>query len=272
MGAAHALLCISDPMIEISALVFHYGAEEKPVFDGFSWRITSGESWAIIGPSGCGKTTLLYLIAGLRLATRGQVAVGGQIVRRPRPGTGLILQDYGLLPWATLRQNVELGLRIRRFYGPDGKHAPRDSAPVTTDVGQVQAWLDRLGIADQAHRYPTQVSGGQRQRAAIARTLVLEPDLLLMDEPFSSLDAPTREDLQRVVVDLQRETGITMLIVTHSIEEAVFMGRRILVLQKPPNRDPQIVENPGAGTAGYRSLLDYQQQCNRVRSLMGLAV
>lgn len=259
-------------MIEISALDFHYGAEEKPVFAGFSWRVAPGESWAIIGPSGCGKTTLLYLIAGLRLASRGQITIGGQLVRRPRPGTGLILQDYGLLPWATLRQNVELGLRIRRFYGPDGKHAPRGSAPTAAGIEQVQTWLDRLGIADQGHKYPGQVSGGQRQRAAIARTLVLEPDLLLMDEPFSSLDAPTREDLQRVVMDLQRETGITMLIVTHSIEEAVFMGRRILVLHEPPNHAPQIVENPGTGTASYRSLPDYQQQCNRLRTLMGLAV
>ena len=242
------------------------------MFASFSWRVAPGESWAIIGPSGCGKTTLLYLIAGLRLASRGQIAVGGQVVRRPRPGTGLILQDYGLLPWATLRQNVELGLRIRRFYGPDGKHAPRDSAATAGGIERVQTWLARLGITDQEHKYPGQVSGGQRQRAAIARTLVLEPDLLLMDEPFSSLDAPTREDLQRVVMDLQRETGITMLIVTHSIEEAVFMGRRILVLHEPPNQDPQIVENPGTGTASYRSLPDYQQQCNRLRTLMGLAV
>ncbi len=258
-------------MIEVVNLTFHYSQPEAPVFENFSWQAAKGESWAIIGPSGCGKTTFLYLLAGLRQPTRGQVLVGGQRVYRPRPETGLILQDYGLLPWATLRQNVALGLRIRRFYGPDGKHVPRDYRVSNADH-LVDKWMRRLGIAELADKYPGQVSGGQRQRTAIARTLVLEPDVLLMDEPFSSLDALTRENLQNVVAELYQETGIAVVIVTHSIEEAVFMGRRILVLHPPPNKKPHTVSNPDALTQGFRSSSAYLAVCEQLRQMMGLAI
>lgn len=255
-------------MIDVQALTFRYNS--TAIFEDFSWRVEDHESWAIVGPSGCGKSTLLYLIAGLRQPVSGQVFVRGEAVLRPRPGTGLILQDYGLLPWRTVRQNVELGLDIRRFYGPDGKHVPRDYDP-STNNGIVDTWLDRLGITPQADKYPTHISGGQRQRTAIARTLVLHPDLLLMDEPFSSLDAPTRESLQAVVTDLQRETGITVLVVTHSIEEAVFLGRKILVLSPDlPTRTPHCIANPGAASPGFRSSVAYMEQCGALRKLMGL--
>ncbi|GAB4527551.1 MAG: ABC transporter ATP-binding protein [Anaerolineae bacterium] len=258
-------------MIQIADLTFRYGANTSPVFEGFSWGVAQGESWAVIGPSGCGKTTLLYLIAGLRQPVAGRILVGGQPIHRPRPETGLILQDYGLLPWATIRQNVELGLRIRRFYGPDGKHVPRGYRPGDEEA-RVNYWMERLDITEQADKYPGQVSGGQRQRAAIARTLVLQPDLLLMDEPFSSLDAPTREDLQGVVAELQRETGIAVVLVTHSIEEAVFLGHRILVLEEPPNRAGRTVDNPQAASPGYRSTPLYLERCSQIRTMMGLEV
>ena len=128
--------------------------------------------------------------------------IDGQPAERPRPHTGLILQDYGLLPWATVRQNAELGLRVRDFYGPDGKHAPQDFQP-----GAGRGSLAGAAGAgrDSRDKYPGQISGGQRQRTAIARTLALQPDLLLMDEPFSSLDAPTRESLQNLILELWAE-------------------------------------------------------------------
>ncbi len=255
-------------MIEVTALVFRYQTGPA-VFDGFSWQVADGEAWAIIGPSGCGKSTLLYLVAGLRQPDAGLVCVGGTPMLRPRPQTGLVLQDHGLLPWATIRQNVALGLRIRRFYGPDGKHAPRSSL-LDDPNDRIQQWLDRLGITEQADKYPGQVSGGQRQRAAIARTLVLEPDLLLMDEPFSSLDAPTREDLQGVIAALRQETGIAICIVTHNIEEAVFMGSKILVLNEPPNHEAVVVDNAAAASAGYRHSMAYLDRCNQIREMMGL--
>lgn len=190
-------------MIRAEALEFRYG-NKPPIFQDFHWYAARGQAWAVIGASGCGKSTLLYLLAGLLKPTAGRVMVGGQPLAGPRPRTGLILQDYGLLPWATIRENVRLGLRIRRFYGPDGIHAPAEGLPAGAEE-QVEAWLEKLGISSVANSYPGQVSGGQRQRTAIARTLVLEPDLLLMDEPFASLDLPTREGLQALVYELQQE-------------------------------------------------------------------
>ncbi len=154
----------------------------------------------------------------------------------PRPQTGLILQDYGLLPWATVRENITLGLHIREFYGPDGRHAPRLEAGRSAEAsaGDVDVWLERLGLASHAAKYPGQLSGGQRQRTAIARTLVLQPDLLLMDEPFSALDAPTRLGLEDLTLQLWQEQRFTFIIVTHTIEEAAYLGQYILVLGQPP--------------------------------------
>ena len=174
-------------MIHINSIDFGY-PNLPLLFEEFSLEISPGETWAILGPSGCGKTTLLYLLAGLRFPIKGSIEIDGERLTRPRPHSGLILQDHGLLPWSTVRENVELGLRLRKFYGEDGTHAPINFQP----KNGVDYWLERLGIGNIADKYPSQLSGGQRQRTAIARTLVLEPDLLLMDEPFSSLDAVTR--------------------------------------------------------------------------------
>jgi ABC-type nitrate/sulfonate/bicarbonate transport system ATPase subunit len=261
-------------MIEVCDLTFAYGAGQA-VFDHFSWRVKAGEAWAVIGPSGCGKTTLLYLLAGLRMPTEGRsaqrpypICIAGEPLTRPRPATGLILQDYGLLPWATVRENAALGLRLREFYGPDGRHAPTNQV-VGIIADRVDLWLERLDIVSVAGKYPGQVSGGQRQRTAIARTLVLRPDLLLMDEPFASLDAPTREDLQNLAVELQREQKLTTVIVTHNIEDAAFLGERILVLAHPPHHVPVVAENPAAGTTSYRTQPAFLDKCNELRRLLG---
>jgi NitT/TauT family transport system ATP-binding protein len=254
-------------MIKVDELSFSY-TSGHPVFDRFSWQVAGGEAWAVIGPSGCGKTTLLYLLAGLRMPTSGSIHIAGEPLSRPRPTTGLILQDYGLLPWATVRENAALGLRLRKFYGPDGRHAPTDEV-VGIIAERVGLWLERLNMAAVADKYPGQVSGGQRQRAAIARTLALRPDLLLMDEPFASLDAPTREDLQNLAVELRAEQKLTTIIVTHNIEDAAFLGERILVLAQPPHRAPVVVENPSAGQAAYRTQAAFLDKCNELRRLLG---
>jgi len=251
-------------MIRIRNLTFHYPSQ-PPIFETFNWQVMPGESWAVLGPSGCGKSTLLYLLAGLRHPVQGEVEVGGDVLTSPRPQTGLILQDYGLLPWATVQENASLGLRLRRFYGPDGRHAPRDQ--LVKDVPrQVAFWLERLGLEAVAEKFPSQVSGGQRQRTAIARTLVLAPDLLLMDEPFASLDAPTRQSLGELVRSLRQEHHLTMVIVTHAIEEAAVLGERILVLGQPPNRRPQVVENPRAAEPGFIQTTAYQDVCAELRA------
>ncbi len=248
--------------VEVEDLHFSY-QPERPLFAGFCWQVAQGEAWAIIGPSGCGKTTLLYLLAGLLKPHRGEVRVKGVTLQRPRPETALILQDFGLLPWNTVRENVALGLRIRAFYGPDGLHAPRSPLPQDPE-GLVEHWLDRLGLLEVADRYPSQISGGQRQRTAIGRALVLGPDLLLMDEPFSSLDAPTREALEELTLKLQSEQGLTTITVTHSIEEAAFLGRKILCLGHPPHIEPLILE----GSPPDRYHPQYHEVCLRLRRIL----
>ncbi len=295
---------LKDLVIEIKDLTFAYPGQMTPLFDHFTWQVERGEFWSVIGPSGCGKSTLLHLIVGVRAPSSGEIAVNGERVPRKknRGKTGLVLQDYGLLPWATVRENVELGLHIRAFYGQDNRLGLIDDRPLraTEDEGRktpsgeegplratkdgkqsgvvgprssvassVDFWLERFGLAAHRSKYPSQISGGQRQRAAIARTLVLEPDVLLLDEPFSALDAPTREDLEQLTLDLQAETKTTTVFVTHNIEEAVFLGRKILVLGNPPHRSPiQCVENPGAGHAEYRDEPAFAQQAHMLREML----
>jgi NitT/TauT family transport system ATP-binding protein len=266
-------------MIALDALTYHYQEDPyqkvanaapagKPgaalIFQDFSWQVERGEAWAVLGPSGCGKTTLLYLLAGLRKPTAGRILIAGQELTRPRPLTGLILQDYGLLPWATVRQNAELGVRVRIFYGPDGTHAPLDFKR------QVESspWLNRLGLEPHQDKYPAQLSGGQRQRTAIARTLALQPDLLLMDEPFSSLDAPTREGLQNLMREIWAEQKLTMVIVTHAIEEAALLGQKILLLGQPPNRQAVVIDNPACAAPDFRESAGYARLCRELRQRM----
>jgi len=258
-------------MIGFSHVTFAY-PNQPPIFQDFSWRVEPGAAWAVIGPSGCGKSTLLYLAAGLRQPSAGQVLVAGQPAPRPRASTGLVLQDFGLLPWATVWENAALVMRIGEFYR--NKRAPGDGprpyprSDITPD--QVNRWLARLGIADQRDKYPGQISGGQRQRTAIARSLLQQPNLLLMDEPFSSLDALTREDLQRLTLELRQETGVTTVVVTHNIEEAVYLGQQILVLGRAPNHETCVVENAGAGAPEFRSQPAYQQKCVALRALLAI--
>ena len=254
-------------MINIDHLTFGH-VPSTPIFEDFSWRVGGGEAWCILGPSGCGKTTLLYLLAGLRQPVGGSVRVEGRVLDRPRPRTGLVLQDFGLLPWATVEENVALGLQVRGFYGPDGRHAPSggDLSPVRD---RVETWIERMGLAAARSQYPGQLSGGQRQRTAIARTLALGPDLLLMDEPFGSLDAPTREGLQDLTLQLLAERDLTLVLVTHTLEEAAFLGRRILLLGRPPTRRAEVVENPRAGSPKFRQTADYARLCRELRTRLG---
>jgi NitT/TauT family transport system ATP-binding protein len=250
-------------MIQIESLKYNYN-QGNPIFLDFNLEIARGESLSILGPSGCGKTTLLYLLAGLHLPTAGRIVIDGQDITRPRPHTGLILQEYGLLPWATIEDNARLGQEIRNFYGPDGTHAPlKEGSEVNVDF-----WLERLGLDQVRDKYPSQVSGGQRQRTAIARTLALNPDLLLMDEPFGSLDAPTRENLQDLVLKLWQEQALTLVIVTHTIEEAAALGRKVLILKQPPNTSAETIDNPRITDPDFRNSPHFSDLCKSLRGRM----
>lgn len=216
--------------------------------------LAQGQAGVIIGPSGCGKSTLLNVLAGLNTRYAGQALIDQQ---PPRSGgeTALILQDYGLLPWKTVWENVVLGLQLRK-------------KPPQVIQTQAAAMLSKLGLLSLAKRYPAQLSGGQRQRVAIARALVLKPKLLLMDEPFSSLDALTREEIQDFLLDIWRETGLTLLLITHNIEEAVFLGQKIFVMSPGPGQIVQVVENAMAGDADLRGKVPFLEMCNLLRSFL----
>ena len=222
---------------------------------GLDLAVADGEPVAVIGPSGCGKSSLLLAVAGLLTPTEGEISVEGRPVAGPRRRTALILQDFGLLPWKTVRHNVELGMTIRRV--------PRGERRHTTDDA-----LRTVGLEEFSEVYPAELSGGMRQRVALARALALDADLLLMDEPLSALDALTREDLQDLLIQLWHERGHTMVVVTHSIEEAVCLGRRVIVMTPRPGRVARIVENAGMGSDGYRQSPAFHERCAELRSLL----
>lgn len=244
-------------MIQVSHLSLAYGepGAQVKVYEDFNLEVSKGESLVLIGPSGCGKTTLLYLIAGLMRPSGGELRIDGKPVLGPRKDTGFILQEYGLFPWLTVAENVSLGLRVR--------HLPRPANNL-----KVEAVLQDMGLWAVRKHYPSQLSGGQRQRVALARALTLDPDLLLMDEPLSALDALTRERLQLLLLDIWQRGELTSVLVTHSIEEAVFLGQRILVLGANPARVLGEVKNPEAGTEGYRQKPLFFQRCTLLRSLL----
>jgi NitT/TauT family transport system ATP-binding protein len=256
-------------MIEIKDLTFAYSGR-PPVFEGFNLNVNHEDSWSVIGPSGCGKTTFLYLLAGLRRPTSGTILIDKNPILRPRPRTGLVLQDHGLLPWSTVEENTRLGLNIRLFYGSDGKHAPTNKK-IDKDQAdqQVDYWLIKLGIHGLRDQYPARLSRGQRQRTAIARTLVMEPDLLLLDEPFSALDVPTREDLQKTIINLREESNLACITVTHDIDVAVVMGKKILTLREGTNRTPIILKNDCAAIIDNRNQAAFHAKCNELRKLLG---
>jgi ABC-type nitrate/sulfonate/bicarbonate transport system ATPase subunit len=222
---------------------------------GVDLTLASGESVAVIGPSGCGKSTLLLAMAGLLSLAEGSVAVAGEQVSGPRLRTALILQDFGLLPWKTVLGNAELGLLIRREPALERRRAATGA-------------LERVGLGEFLHTYPAELSGGMRQRLALARALALDADLLLMDEPLSALDALTREDLQDLLLALWRDRGHTGVLVTHSIEEAVYLGRRVLVMSQRPGRIAAVVDNPRMGEEAYRQTGAFYAKCAELRTLL----
>ena len=195
--------------------------------DGVSLTVEAGEIVAVVGGSGCGKSTLLRLIAGLDRSTKGKIALDGEFIDAPHPAVGLVFQEPRLLPWLTVAQNVGFGLASRRSI---------ERQRLVIDV------LERVGLADYAQCWPRELSGGQAQRVAIARALAPRPKVLLLDEPFSALDAFTRASLQEHVLDLWAALRPTLLLVTHDVEEAAFLADRVLVMRPRPGRFSAAIE------------------------------
>jgi len=242
-------------LVEDLSVTYRQTNASIQALNGVTFSVKGGETCAIIGPSGCGKTTLLYVLAGLRTGFSGRVLINGKPVQPQRRETALILQDYGLLPWKTVWQNVILGPQLRGLAVPE-------------TFNKCEAILRQLGLADLRHLFPGQLSGGQRQRVAIARALAIEPDLLLMDEPFSSLDALTREMLQDNLLAVWKQKRITVVIVTHSIEEAVYLGQKIIVLSPRPARVIGQVDNPAVGSPARRKQAGFHHVCSRLREML----
>jgi len=247
--------------VEHLSLSYRQGRRQEPihVIDNLSLDVAEGESLAIIGPSGCGKSSFLYILAGLMRPTSGLINITGEEVRRPRRDVALAQQDAGLLPWKTVWKNATLSLK---FNGrAQGKSA------LEAAYRRVRATLSDLGLDGLEHRYPAQLSGGQIKRVAIARALAAGPRVLLMDEPLVSLDAFTRERIQEMILKLWQRQRFTMVLVTHEMEEAAFLGQRIVVLTPRPATIKEIIENPRMGQSGWRESEDYYQQVRRVRLL-----
>lgn len=207
------------------------GRDSGPEFralDDVSLDIAPGEFLTLVGPSGCGKSTLLDLVAGLSKPTSGEVLLGGTTITGPGLDRGVVFQQYALFPWRTALANIEFGLEIKGV-------GRRERADRAREV------LELVGLTPFAKHYPHELSGGMRQRVAIARSLAYEPEVLLMDEPYAALDAQTREALQSDLRDIWERTGTTILFITHGIDEAVFLGQRVAVMTSQPGRIKTII-------------------------------
>lgn len=231
------------------------GAEHVTACQDVNLVVEPGQAIALIGPSGCGKSTTLHMAAGLLAPSAGEVKVNGKAVDRPRQATAFIPQDLGLFPWKTVLQNAALGLTVRKV-------------PKAQAYEHARAALAQVDLADFERAYPKELSGGMRQRLALARALAMDADLLLMDEPLSAIDALLRESLQDTLLELWRQRQHTQMLVTHSIEEAVFLGQRIVVFSSRPGTVIADIANPNVGTPGWRDSSDFAQLCNEVRRVL----
>jgi NitT/TauT family transport system ATP-binding protein len=233
--------------LEGVSIAYRVGGRPSTAVEGAEAIVPDGALCAIIGPSGCGKTSIVQAMAGLLAPSAGRVLVAGEKLSGVRERTALIFQDYGLLPWKTAEANAELPLLLRR-------------APKRRRREIVRPLLEELGLADFASFYPARLSGGMRQRLAVARALASGPDLLLMDEPFSSLDALTREAMQETLLEVRRRHGTTTVMVTHSIEEAAYLADLILVMRgRNPGRIEASLETgrPAGAGSEYRGSARY---------------
>ncbi|PKM49372.1 MAG: nitrate/sulfonate/bicarbonate ABC transporter ATP-binding protein [Firmicutes bacterium HGW-Firmicutes-7] len=221
-------------MLEIDQLKVVYTSNQQSInaLGPITMSFEQGEIYAVIGPSGCGKSTLLHVLGGIIQDFEGQVDFNGDRLNANKYAIGFIPQNFGLLPWKNVEKNCLISLKIR---GMAIDQQVKD---------RVNSIMKRLNIHNLMNRYPNSLSGGQRQRVAIARAFSMNPDLLLMDEPFSALDSLTREEAQELFIDLWNEYKVTTVFVTHSVEEAIYMGKKIVIMSHCPGTIVEVIDNP----------------------------
>ena len=246
-------------MFQLQDVVLQYDRPEGDilaVLDHINLHIAPGERWAVIGPSGCGKSSMLHVLACLQTVTSGSVQYQGAAHTKPHGEISVILQEYGLFPWKTVEQNVGLPLELQKV-------------PKKEIKTRVNKMLAQLKLSEHGKKFPSQLSGGQRQRVAIARALIAQPKVLLMDEPFSALDALTRETMQNIVLELCERQNLTLVMVTHNIEEAIFLGQKIAVFSDHSGRISHIADNGHSGEVSYRGTEEFYRHCSLLRSWIG---
>ena len=225
------------PRIVFDHVTVEFATASGPlkVVEDMSFAIGDREFVSIIGPSGCGKTTMMNIVAGFVQPTGGTVKLDGQPVGGPGPERGVIFQEYGVFPWLTVEQNIAFGLNLK------ANHLPAEEKQ-----GIVQRYMGLMGLLDFAKAYPKTLSGGMRQRLAIARAYAVKPQFLLMDEPFGALDAQTRSNMQDLLLEVLAAERKTVMLITHSVEEALYLSSRIIVVTARPSRIRTVIEVPFA--------------------------
>jgi len=220
---------MSNIVFEHVTRTFRRDGRELPALDDVSFEVREKEFVAIVGPSGCGKTTCLRMAAGLDFPTTGSLTVGSKRVTGPGPDRSVVFQQFALFPWKTVVQNIDFGLRASGIAADERR-------------SRIERYVNLMGLQGYESAFPHQLSGGMQQRVAIARSYVLDPEVLLMDEPFGALDAQTRVVMQEELTKISRVNPRTVLFITHSVEEAVYLADRVVVMTRRPGRIAEIVD------------------------------
>ena len=243
-------------MIDIKSLSVSYAKKNifNQALDNINIHIDQGEIYTFIGPSGCGKSTLLHVLSGIIRQFSGTITFNGSPIDPKKQRIGLVQQNYGLLPWKNILKNCLLGKKIK------------DGGDKLDEYGKYI--VNELGISHLLSRYPEEISGGQKQRVAIARVFILRPDLLLMDEPFSALDAITREEMQELFLNIWKQYQVTTVFITHSVDEALYLGSKIVVFSKAPGRILDVIDNPCFRQEDVRNHENYHEMAKRLRDYL----
>ncbi len=244
-------------MIQIKNISVFYESKEKvKALESISFKAESDDICAIIGPSGCGKTTLLNVLSGIIKKYEGEVLLDKEELNPHIHKIGLIPQNFGLLPWKTVKENCLLPFKIR------GEKINSET------IEKMNTMMKRLNINGLENRFPRELSGGQRQRVSIVRSFLMKPDLLLMDEAFSALDAIIRDEAQELFLDIWNENKMTTFFVTHSIDEALYMGKKIIVMSNTPGEIIEVIDNTLFNNKNYKEDKDYSRSFSHIKNMV----